>query len=479
MADKTATPIQSLWTRGKQAVAVLRLEPFDVSTEEGRSKERYRRVGLATVVSIAARAISVFTAFISVPLTLNYLGAERYGLWITISSTIAMLAFADLGLGNGLINAISDAHGRDDPAAARAYVSSAFFMLSAIAAILLLAFAVAYPFIPWPRVFNVTSALASEEAGPGVLAFMVCFALNMPLGVVQRVQMGYQELFANGLWQAVGNLLGLAGVILAIQQRAGLPWLVLAMAGAPALAGFLNSIVLFAFQRPWLRPQLSSFSRPVTKRILKIGLLFLGLQIAGALAYQSDSIVVAQVMGADQVAQYAVPMKLFSFVPTILGLMLMPLWPAYGESIARGDVAWVRKTLRRSLVLGTAVNVPTAIALVLVGSPIIQLWAGPEVTPSFLLLIGLGLWVVANSFGGPLAALLNGANVVRFQVICSSLMAVVNLIISILLTYRIGVAGVVFGTVIAQIVFILLPSALFVPRLLSDIQRQRVNLAWG
>ncbi len=473
MADKTATTLQSLWTRGKQAASLVRLRPFDISTEEGRSRERYRRVGLATVASIAARGISIFTAVISVPLTLNYLGTERYGLWITISSTIAMLAFADLGLGNGLINAIAEVHGRDDRTAARAYVSSAFFMLTVIAALLLAAFALVYPSVPWERVFNVKSAVTVQEAGPAVAVFMLCFALNLPLGIVQRVQMGYQEVYANALWQALGNLLGLAGVVLGIHLQVGLPWLVLAMAGAPVFAALLNSIALFAVQRPWLGPQFRRVSRASMRAISKIGLLFFVLQIAVALAYQSGSIVVAQILGADQVPQYAVPMRLFYFVPTILSFILMPLWPAYRESISRGDVAWVRKTWKRSLMLSLSLNIPSAVVLMLFGSQIIHMWVGPAVTPSLLLLLGLGVWLGINSFDGSFAMLFNGASAVRFQAVCALLMTIANLAISIVLTREIGVAGVVWGGVIAQTVFILIPSAFFIPRLLSSMEPRR------
>jgi len=51
---------------------------------------------------------------VTVPLTLNYLGSEHYGLWMTISSVSVMLGFADLGIGNGVLNAVADAYGRDD-----------------------------------------------------------------------------------------------------------------------------------------------------------------------------------------------------------------------------------------------------------------------------------------------------------------------------------------------------------------------------
>ena len=103
-----------------------------------------------TAISMAgAKVITIVTMLISVPLTLHYLGSERYGMWMTITSIIAMMGFADLGLGLGLINAISETHGQDDRLAAERYVSSGFFMLSAMALLIMVGFAIAYPLIPW------------------------------------------------------------------------------------------------------------------------------------------------------------------------------------------------------------------------------------------------------------------------------------------------------------------------------------------
>jgi O-antigen/teichoic acid export membrane protein len=300
--------------------------------------------------------------------------------------------------------------------------------------------------------------------------FIGCFLINVPVGVVQRIQRGYQEGFANNIWQVVGSLLGLVGVLVAILLRAGLPWLVFAMAGSPVLTTILNGIVLFGFQRPWLCPQISGFTVGAARRILSTGLLFFALQVATAIGYQSDNIVLARILGADAVVHYAVPLKLFSFVPVVLGFVLMPLWPAYGESIARGDVIWVRKTLIGSLAISLLIDIPIVSFLVVFGRPLVHLWVGPDVTPSPLLLVGLGAWSLLAGLGGPLAMFLNGLEVMGFQTVCAMLMGLSNIVISVFLVRRIGVSGVIYGSIIAQILFILLPSAFYVPRLLSSVQ---------
>ena len=104
-------------------------------------------------------------------------------------------------------------------------------MLFAMALLIVIVFAAVYPVIPWQRVFNVKSRQAIQEAGPAMAVFIACFAASLPLGVVQQVQLGYQEGFINGLWESAGRVLGLAGLLLVIYLRAGLVWLVLASLG--------------------------------------------------------------------------------------------------------------------------------------------------------------------------------------------------------------------------------------------------------
>jgi hypothetical protein len=67
--------------------------------------------------------------------------------------------------------------------------------------------------------------------------------------------MGYQEGYLSSIWQAISNLIGLAGIIAVVHLKAGLPWLVLAIAGFPIIGNLLNGIGLFAFQRRWLIPR--------------------------------------------------------------------------------------------------------------------------------------------------------------------------------------------------------------------------------
>ncbi|MDF1514947.1 MAG: MATE family efflux transporter, partial [Anaerolineae bacterium] len=217
------------------------------------------------------------------------------------------------------------------------------------------------------------------------------------------------------------------------------------------------------------------FSSQSAGRILKVGLLFFVLQVAATVGYRSDNIIIARMLGAEMVTHYAIPIRLFSIVSTILGFVLTPLWPAYGESIARGDVEWIKNMLKKSLLLSMAVSVPIVLVLVTFGVQILYLWVGPEVIPSTRLLLGFGLWTLLSSLGGPLAMFLNGLEAMKFQAACATFMAIANIILSITLVRSIGLPGIIVSTIIAQIVFILIPSAVYIPRLLASVQSQRIE----
>ena len=98
-----------------------------------------------------------------------------------------MLGFADLGIGNGLLTSIASANGRDDRVEIKAYVSSAYCVLSLIALVLIVIFWLSYSFVDWSRIFNVKTDIATREAGPAMGVLICCFALAIPINIVQKI----------------------------------------------------------------------------------------------------------------------------------------------------------------------------------------------------------------------------------------------------------------------------------------------------
>ena len=457
--------------RVREAASHLRLSPFDTSTPEGRSRERHRRALLTGISALLAKVIAVSTSLVTIPLTLHYLGTERFGLWMTISSVVAILGFADFGIGNGVLNAVADAHGKDDIEEIRRSVSSAFALLSLVGVALLAAFATVYGLVDWGHFFNVTSQLARREAGPATAVFILCFALNIPADVVQRLQLGLQEGFISKLWQLAGSLGGLVGVVVVIRLRLGLPWLIAALAGTPLLVTIANNVAFFGWMRPDLRPGFRLMSRAVMHRIARLGLLFFVLQVAVAVAYSSDNFVVAKLLGPDAVTRYSVTAKMFSIISLGLSMFLGPLWPAYGEAASRGDLAWIKRTLIRSTAAASILAALAAIPLVVFGPAVLKFWVHQAISPSLLLLLGLGLWSVMDAAGQSVAAFLNGVSAILSQTIIATIFAVGCLTLKIYFVHKLGIAGVPWATLLSYACISAIPLSILVPRVLASLRK--------
>jgi O-antigen/teichoic acid export membrane protein len=407
--------------------------------------------------AFVSKGITILTGLISVPLTVHYLGAERYGLWMTISSTIAFLTFADLGLGNGLVNAVSKANGLDDHVGATTAVSSAFAMLLGISLLLFAVFFAIYPHISWDRVFNVSSDIAIRESGPAMAILTLIFLINMPLGIVQRIQMAYQEGYKNQLWLGAGAILGLAGVLTAIHFKAGLPWLVLAICGGPLLATLLNGFFLFSYSRPWLLPKWWHLDVATGKRLASVGLIFFLLQFFAILGNATDNIVIAHVLGPSAVAGYAVTKKLFMMI-LITPYIVQPMWPAFGEAMARKDYKWAKQTLIRVLRVSLSIGVIAALPLLIFGKQIISYWVGPELVPSSVLLMGFFFWLLVYHYGGSMSVFLNSGPLVKKQCVFLGVTTISVFILKIVLAGLYGTTGVVWATPIGYGLFFVVPA---------------------
>ncbi len=443
--------------RAAPLLRLVRLRPFDTSTPLGRAHERHRRAALTALAATVARVIAMASQLISVPLTLHYLGVERYGMWMTISSLMSMLAFADFGIGNGVLNAVSRAYGTDDVGQIQRYISSGLLILSTVSMAVLLLFAAAYDFVPWFKLFNVSTELARHDAGPALAAFVFCFAMAIPIGVVQNVQLGLQRGFMASLWQCLGSILGLVALLVAIHERASVAVLILALVGTPMVANVINGFTFVGWLNPEFAPTWKMVSKRAIVQITHSGAMFFLLQIVTAIFFASDNIVIAQILGASAVTIYAVPQRMFNLIAIGLSVAMGPLWPAYGEAVSRGDHDWAISTLKKSFVAAVGLSVVVCPLLVIFGNKIIHLWVGPSITAPLLLMVGLACWQIAHAANRAFSMYFNGTNVIGFQLIIGSVTAVTSMILKIYLATRIGVAGVPLASAVCYFLFTGIP----------------------
>jgi O-antigen/teichoic acid export membrane protein len=108
-----------------------------------------------------------------------------------------------------------------------------------------------------------------------------------------------------------------------------------------------------------------------------------------------------------------------------------------------------------------------ALPLVFFGRWIILKWAGSAAVPSRELLVLMGIWSLINGAMISQSCLLASAGRVKRQTIYSIAAAATNLILSIVLVQRMGLPGVILGTIAAFATCIIVPQTLEVERAIS------------
>lgn len=443
-------------------IAFVKHRHDPTSAASARGRARYTAAFQAAVSGLGARGISIATGLISIPFVERYLGDERFGLYLTLLSLTTFLSFANFGVGNGLKSRIAEAIGCDEAYKTKALVSNAFLFLALVALAGIATATLLQTVVPWATVFNVSDVQAAAEAGPAVFWMIVCYSLSLPLSVVQYTQQALQKGQLASIWEALGSLTSLAALFAAIATEASLPVLVLAFMGGPVFAKASNTIWYFGTRGRQVAPSLGLVDRRLVQSLVGTGGLFVVLQLAGAGAFMSDAIIIAQVIGPASVQDFALPEKLFNLISMIVAVTLLPLWPAYGEAFARKDTGWVMRTLRLSILIAGGVALCGGMVLAVLSPWLLRLWVGDAVEASAALLVGLAIWKTLEAVGVALAMYLNGVLIIRLQVVLAILLLITVIPTKIAFVSIFGVAGLPWATIACYSITTLIPLTIWI-----------------
>jgi len=400
--------IRELSEAGDKSAASPHKSPNSI--DANHSHRRRRAIILTSSSGIIARFVNVVTGLLAVPITLHYLGNDRFGLWMSITSFVYFLTFADMGLGIGLQNALNQCDGQDNRTRPCALISSAIMVVALIGVTLSAIAAYILPIMPLTKLIKTETDLAAQELLPTAQAVTIAFAIGLTSGLIQRIFSAYQRGYWSNLSLALGRLLALASLLICIWMRASLPLIAFLFMFVPYVVTLACSLPFFR-ANPWLRPRVSHIKLSELHCVSRIGVLGFGAQIAASLMISGPAIIIANRLGTTSVTPYSITQRLLGVAGIIFTVALQPLWPAYGEAAARGDMKWVRRTFGRSVVFGTAIMVPLTLLVLVFGQRLILLWTSqPEAIPGFSLLLACSVWAMIMAWNQVCAMLLNGLN---------------------------------------------------------------------
>jgi O-antigen/teichoic acid export membrane protein len=445
------------------------LNLIDIKNSHSRSKNITKNV----VVSFLLKGISIGISLLMVPMTLNYLDQERYGLWLTMSSIIGWFSLFDIGLGNGFRNKFAEALAIQDVPLAKTYVSTTFALLSIIIGVVLGVFLVVNPFLNWCVILN-TQVESQRNLSWLALIIFTFFALQFIFKLTTSVLLADQKSSLVDLIGVSGSLLSLVIVylLLHIGERS-LLFLGLTLSVCPVLVLIGAYFVLFNGKYRQYKPSIKCIDLKRSKGLMGLGLMFFIPQICSLIVFSTSNVIITQLFNPAEVTVYNIAFKYFSVVTLFFNIIITPFWSAFTEAFVKQDIIWIKNVIHK-LMLVWGLSCCGCVIMVIVSKLVYHLWVGDQIQIPLPVTIGLAIYVCITNWNSITVSFNAGVSKIFIQVWLSLIAGVAFIPLAIFISKRIGLMGIPLAMGLS-----ILPGSFISPIQYSKLIRGKAQGWWN
>jgi O-antigen/teichoic acid export membrane protein len=367
--------------------------------------------------SILIQGFSVITGFLYVPLLLDYLTQEKYGIWLTLTSILGWFSFLDLGMGNGLRNKLTVALATGDYGLGKKLVSTTYALLICIFCVVLFVFHLSNFFLNWNSILN-TKTIDNSELYILTSIVFTFFILRFIFQIISVVYLADQKPSSVKMIETSGSVFSFLIVLILtrVTLKGDLILLGTIISVIPVILFFVVTLVAFNARYKKLKPSVKDIDFKVSKGILNLGTQFFFMQISFIIVFTTSNIFIAQFYGPEEVTVYNIAFKYFQIPIMIFSIFMSPLWSAVTDAYAKSDFAWLKKTLKYSNIL-TALFSVGVIFMVLISNWVYKIWIGDKVLIPIGLTVSLGIYTIIDLFITPYSYFINGMGKLRMAVV--------------------------------------------------------------
>ncbi|WP_427797608.1 lipopolysaccharide biosynthesis protein [Acidaminococcus fermentans] len=382
---------------------------------------------MATVVKGGSLAVALFTT----PAYMYYFNnAEVLGVWFTLLSVLAWILNCDMGIGNGLRNQLVYAINAKDWLKAKKYISSSYFFLFGIGIAILLSVLIIENYLSWNKVFNISSELVSERTMIKVVQILfIAIVLQFILRLATSILYALQEAFVPGLLNLATNLIMLIFVVFSnkIGENNNLILLAVVYLIAVNLPLVIVTFWIFIFKIPDASPSIVYFRKNYAFSVLKVGSLFLWLQIIAMIVDNTNNYLIALFIGNSAVVEYQIYSKIFNIPMTLVMLLTTSLWSTITKAKAEDDWGWIQASYDNYMKIAGLISI-AEFAVILPLQWIFNIWLGDKSFPvNYYFAAVFALSGSVMSLRTILANYSNGLCELKIQTIYMTIGAIINI----------------------------------------------------
>ncbi len=394
--------------------------------------------------------VNVVVALLLTPYVVRVLGDNIYGLWNLVVSLTGYYGLLDLGIRSAVGNYVAIYWAKKDMEGVNRTMSTAMVLMYLAAFIAVLVTVILVFALPAMK-----PEAANQEPRIGwVIAIMgLGLASSFPMAIYSTVIYARQRIdIQNGI--GISQRLVSAGLtVLMLHQGFGILGLSVAVMGTNILTWVANMIIAQRLM-PDLLIQVRLFAKKHLHELKNYGFFNFIVNAADNILVFTDSVVIGLTLPLSAVTFYAVGANLIPYFMSIVQAVTWAITPYATACYATGDYV----ALRRLIIVGTrGVLVLASLlggGLLFVGHDFLALWMGSHFLTgqvyisSAIILAILACATLIRATQSCGRQILFATQEVKFLGFLALGEAGANLVLSLLLVKKLGIAGVALGTLI-------------------------------
>ncbi|MXV17402.1 lipopolysaccharide biosynthesis protein [Hufsiella ginkgonis] len=413
--------------------------------------DRDRGIKRNIIYTFLIKGLNILITFVLVRIAIDYVSPVQYGIWLVIASLVAWINTFDIGLSNGLRNKLAHAAALGETGDVRKYVSTTYAILAAISGTIFILFALTGSFLDWNALLRIQGDI-NYSIWPVMLITMGSFCMQFVLQPINNILIALQQPFKASLIAFSGQLLTLLFIgILVYTTHGSLILLVLAVCAAPLLVLGGVTFYLFTSDLKHMAPKWKYVEPSAAKGLLTIGGAFFIIQVGTLVLYETDTIIITRMLGPLAVTRFNNAFKYFSVITLGFTIIATPYWSAFTDAYARGDLEWIKASMRRMRLVCCLLMLPAG--CMYYGADLFyHWWLGNLVEIPGILSLMMAIYTIVQGWMMIHAYLLNGAGKLRIQLLLVIAASVINIPLSVWLIRVMGTAGTVLANSILMFI---------------------------
>lgn len=399
------------------------------------------------IVTLAGTLISILLQFIGRTFFIRFLSAEYLGLNGLFADILNVLALSELGVGSAMVFALYKPVAEDDKEKIKSLMYLYKKIYCVIGGVIFVIGVLVTPFLGY---------LIKEMPDiPMIHIYFLLYVFNTGISYFyvykKSLIICYQEEYvATIVTMATSVCNRILQIIMLIMTRSFLCYLLVQVLFT-FLENLINSVIADK-KYPFLKSkQIAKLNGEDIAEIKKNIKAMMAHKIGTVVVKSTDSMIVSKVLGLKVLGLYSNYNLIIYNLTTIIQKMLWTLTASLGNLVAEGDVEKSKKVFHNILFITFWIYCFCAICVFCLINPFVTMWLGEAYLFEVHAVAIFVLCFFIEGIRQPALLMRDATGVFyndRYKPIVEAL---VNLIVSVPLTYKLGIEGVKLGTIISYI----------------------------